>query len=85
MIVALALAATLAETSTINVFVVSFFPTKGVQIDRAVTSDVGGSYLDLKAKTERLTGEACDALERGSRFRGYKLDSEPALKYEQCS
>jgi len=82
MIVALALAAALAGTSTIKVFVVSYFPTSGDQIDRSVTGDVGGSYGELKSKTERLTKEACQALEEGSRFRGYKLDGEPALRYE---
>ena len=82
MLAAAVLAATVSSTATVKVFVVSFFPTKGGQIDRAVTHDVGGSYEDLKAKTERLTKEACEALEKGSRFRGYKLDSEPALRYE---
>jgi hypothetical protein len=81
MIAAIAVAATLAQTATINVFVVSYFPVVGDQIDKAVTQDVGGSYADLKAKTERLTKEACAALETGSTFRGYKLDTKPSLRY----
>lgn len=76
------LAASLLDPATIKVYVVSYFPTSGDQIDRKVTGDVGGNYADLKAKTEKLTDECCRALEEGSRFRGYKLKSEPALKYE---
>ncbi len=82
MIASTLLVATLAGTATIRVFVVSYFPVAGDQIDRSVTHDVGGSYADLKAKTERLTLECRQALERASRFRGYKLDSPPALRYE---
>lgn len=82
MISAAVLALTLAPTSTVKVFVVSYFPVVGDQIDRAVTYDVGGSYAELKAKTERLTQDACKALEDGSRFRGYKLSSPPSLLYE---
>ncbi len=65
----------------INVFVVSYFPTKGELMDKAVTGDVGGSYAELKAKTERLTEEACQALKTGSTFRGYKLKTSPSLTY----
>ena len=75
-------AALFAKTSTIKVLVVSYFPTVNGQIDRSVTHDVGGSYSELKAKTERLTAEACQLLSEGSRFRGYKLPSDPSLKYE---
>lgn len=82
MITALLLTAMLAETATIKVFVVSFFPVQGDQIDQSVTHDVGGSYAELKAKTERLTKDACDKLTEGSRFRGYKLSTKPSLRYE---
>ena len=82
MLAAVVFAVTLQQTQTVRVFVVSYFPVVGDQIDQSATSDVGGSYADLKAKTERLTNEACKALEEGSRFRGYKLDSRPALRYE---
>jgi hypothetical protein len=77
-----ALVLALQQPQTIKVFVVSYFPVVGDQIDRSVTGDVGGSYAELKAKTERLTAEACAKLEEGSRFRGYKLDSTPALRYK---
>lgn len=82
MIAATILAATFAQTATIKVFVVSFFPVHGDQMDRTATGDVGGSYAELKAKTQRLTKAACDALEQGSTFRGYKLPSPPSLRYE---
>ncbi len=72
-----------SQTQTIKVFVVSYFPVKGDMIDMAATKDVGGTYADLKAKTERLTKEACQLLEEGSRFRGYKNpNAKPALRYE---
>jgi hypothetical protein len=79
---------TIAPTSTIKVFVVSYFPVKtdpvaGVIIDQDVTKDVGGTYKELKAKTEKLTLEARQLLEEGSRFRGYKdASAVPALRYE---
>lgn len=82
MLTAALVATAIAQTATIKVFVVSYFPVDGDQIDRAVTHDVGGPYVELKAKTERLTEEACDALEKGSTFRGYKLDTKPSLRYE---
>ena len=81
--IALLAASLLAQTATIKVFVVSYFPVKGDQIDQGATKDVGGSYADLKAKTEALTKECARLLEDGSRFRGYKNpDAKPALRYE---
>jgi hypothetical protein len=77
----IAIAACLSQTQTIDVFVVSYFPVAGDQIDRSVTHDVGGSLAELREKTRRLTKEACAALENGSKFRGYKLASPPALTY----
>lgn len=82
MLVCIATVLSLAQTATIPVFVVSYFPTVGDQIDAAVTGDVHGSYSELRNKTERLTQECCKALEEGSRFRGYKLPSKPALVYK---
>jgi hypothetical protein len=82
--IALALAAALLDsTAVIRIYTVSYFPTQGNQIDRNVTGDVEGSYADLRAKTERLTREAMQALEAGSKFRGYKLPSPPAIRYEE--
>lgn len=83
MLVAAIAAVSLAQTATIKVFVVSYFPLKGDQIDREVTQDVGGAYTELRSKTQNLTGEACRLLSEGSRFRGYKnTDAKPALRYE---
>ena len=86
----LALTLNQMQPQTIKVFVVSYFPVVGDQIDKAVAGEeafnasirAGGSYASLKAKTERLTVEACKSLEEGSRFRGYKLPSQLALRYE---
>ena len=81
MLAAAILATTLVQTATIKVFVVSYFPVKGDQIDHDVTREARGPYIDLKAKTETLTAAACKLLEEGSRFRGYKRKSTPALRY----
>ena len=83
MILTLLAATAISAPATIKVFVVSYFPVSGDQIDRTVTQDVGGSYADLRARTQRLTREACELLENGSTFRGYKNSkAQPALRYE---
>ena len=82
MLTAALVATALVQAATVKVFVVSYFPVDGDQIDKTVTQDVGGPYADLKAKTQRLTNEACEALEKGSTFRGYKLETKPSLDYE---
>lgn len=67
---------------TIPVAVVSYFPRDGDKIDIRVTGDWGASYAETKAKCERLTGEVIQALEEGSRFRGYKNpNARPSLRY----
>lgn len=81
------LAAAIFQPTTIKVFVVSYFPIKagsnGEMIDQDLTVEVGGTYKDLKSKTESLTAEAQRLLMEGSRFRGYKkADSPAALRYE---
>lgn len=73
----------LAQTATIKVYVVSFIPVIGDNVDQAVTGNVGGTYKDLKTKVEGLTKEACELLEKGSTLRGYKNPKAvPALRYE---
>lgn len=57
--IATILAATLAQTATIDVCVVSFFPCRGDQIDQS------GSYVDLRAKTRALTIDAAKSPRRG--------------------
>lgn len=81
MIAATILAATLAQTATIEVFLVSYFPCRGDQIDQSVTHDVSGSYADLQAKTLELTKQAVYTLEQASRFRGYKTQNPPSVRY----
>jgi len=90
MLTAAILALALQQTQTIKIFVVGYYPVVGDQIDKAIAGEeafnaatrAGGGYAGLKSKTDRLTKEACAALEEASRFRGYKLPSKPALKYE---
>lgn len=77
------LAACLLAPTTVKVFVVSYLPVSGDQIDAKVTGGVGGSYVHLKAKTERLTKECARLLEEGTRFRGYKNPGAKAsLRYD---
>jgi len=66
----------------IPVLIISYFPTNGDQIDIRVTGDWGASLADTRAKTKRLTGEVIQALEQGSRYRGYtNPDAPPSLRY----
>lgn len=83
MLVALLASAGIAQTATIKVFVVSYFPVKGDQIDSSIAIENSGPVADVRAKTEKLTREASRLLEEGSRFRGYKDPAaKPALRYE---
>jgi hypothetical protein len=77
-------AASLVQTATIKVYVVGYYPVKGDQIDGEIAvENKNTSFVDLKAKTVRLTDEARALLTEGSRFRGYKNpDAKPAVKYE---
>ncbi|MFQ3586677.1 MAG: hypothetical protein SNJ76_03295 [Fimbriimonadaceae bacterium] len=66
----------------IPIVVVKYFPLDGDRIDRSRTGDWGETYAATKAKVDRLTREACAALERGSIFRGYKdFLAPPSLRY----
>jgi hypothetical protein len=66
----------------VPVLVLSYFPTNGAQIDVRVTGDWGASLADTRAKTRRLTGEIVEALEQGSRYRGYTNPAaRPSLAY----
>jgi len=76
------IALSLLPAETIQVYVVSYFPTKNGRIDVAVTGDVDRPLGEISAKTEKLTKEACAALEKGSTFRGYKVQNPPSLRYE---
>ena len=67
----------------IKVLVLHYFPTNGDNIDIRITGDWGASLQETRNKTRRMTQEVCQALEEGSRYRGF-ADSQslPALKYE---
>lgn len=62
----------------IPVAVVHYFPLDGDRIDIKVTGDWGAPYEETRAKCDRLTREVVEALQEGSRFRGYKDPSAPA-------
>lgn len=66
----------------IPVLVLSYFPTNGERVDVQVTGDWGALLSETRAKTQRLTREVVEALEQGSRYRGYTNPAaRPALKY----
>lgn len=68
---------------TVPVAVVSYFPVDGENIDIRVTGDWGRPYAETRAKCERMTRETIEALQEGSRFRGYKNPAaKPALIYK---
>lgn len=68
---------------TIPVAVVGYFPTAGDRIDISVTGDWGAPYEETRAKCRRMTQETIQALQEGSRFRGYKnAAAKPALLYK---
>lgn len=80
---ALLMAVLAPQSVTIPVVVVSYFPVDGDKIDIKVTGDWGDTYAATKAKTGRLTEEACEALGRATRFRGYKNPAAAqALEYK---
>lgn len=66
----------------IPVLLISYFPTNGDRIDIGATGDWGAPLADTRAKTKRLTREVIEALEQGSRYRGYTNPAAPpSLKY----
>ena len=66
----------------VPVLVLSFFPTNGDRVDVRVTGDWDAPLAETRAKTRRQTREAIEALEQGSRYRGYTNPvANPSLKY----
>lgn len=66
----------------VPVLVVRYFPVRGEQIDLRVTGDVTGSLQTLRQHTDRTTQQVIEALQRGSRYHGYKDPAAPAsLRY----
>ena len=69
---------------TVPVLVLRYFPVTAdkEKVDIAVTSNVGGSLREIQAKCDRMTEEAIEALQEGSRFRAYNDPKAPlSLKY----
>jgi hypothetical protein len=69
---------------TVPVLVLRYFPVTAdkEKVDIAVTSNVGGSLKEIQAKCDRMTEEAIEALQEGSRFRAYNDPKAPlSLKY----
>ncbi len=68
---------------TIPTLVISYFPVKNNQIDRAVTGDVGGSLEKIRRHTVATTEQVVRALESGSIYHGYKDPAaQPSLRYQ---
>jgi hypothetical protein len=72
-----------AEPFRIPVLVLQYFPTNGELIDIQVTGDWGESLAATRKKTRTLTDVVIEALEIGSRYKGYVDHSAVAsLDYE---
>jgi len=69
---------------SVPILVLRYFPVTpdGQKIDIKVTSNVDAPLADIKAKCDRMTKEAMEALTEGSRFRPYtNPEAPPSLKY----
>jgi len=78
-------AAATAGPWRVPVLLIHYFPVTpdGQRIDRAVTSNVGAPLAEIRRKCDRMTREAIDALQEGSRFRAYgNPAARPSLSYE---
>ncbi len=72
-----------ADVLTIPTLVVSYFPVKAGQIDRAVTGDVAGPLEQIRRHTTTATRRVVEALETGSIYHGYKdPTAQPSLCYQ---
>jgi hypothetical protein len=66
----------------IPIVIVKYFPVDGDRIDIKVTGDWGDTLAATRIKTERITQQTIAALEKGSRYHGYKdATAKPSLKY----
>src|SRR3990167_6852719 len=79
-------AASSTDTSyNLGVYVIKYFPltSDGQNIDITVTGDVGDPYSIIRQKTVDVTSNLKSALEKASRYLGYKDTSAlPALTYQ---
>ncbi len=73
------------DVYTMNVLVLSYFPltADGQSIDLQVTGDWGESYQSTLQKTRDQTKNLQNALEKGTKYLGYKNTTAPSgLKYK---
>jgi hypothetical protein len=69
---------------TVPVLNIRYFPVTadGKRVDVAVTSNVDAPLEKIRAKVDRMTKQAADALTEGSRFRAYiNPQARPSLQY----
>jgi hypothetical protein len=70
---------------TVPVLNIRYFPVTadGKRIDLAVTSNVGAPLDEIRAKVNRMTKQAAEALTEGSRFRAYNNgNAKPSVQYK---
>lgn len=70
---------------TVPVLEIRYFPltADGTRLDKAVTSNVDLPLDKIRAKCDRMTRQAAEALTEGSRFRAYKNPAaKPSLHYK---
>src|SRR5689334_3941539 len=70
---------------TVPVLNIRYFPVTadGKRIDIAVTSNVDAPLDKIRAKVDRMTKQAAEALTEGSRFRAYNNpNARPSLQYK---
>jgi hypothetical protein len=66
----------------VRVALVHYFPVDGDRIDIRKTGDWGETLAATREKCARMTRETIQALEQGSRFRGYKNpEARPSITY----
>lgn len=70
----------------IPILLVTYFPVRGANLDRAQTGDIDGPLIDVRGHTINTTARAIEALEKGSTYHGYKdLKAQPSLHYQIVS
>ncbi|MBW7883791.1 MAG: hypothetical protein H3C34_14370 [Caldilineaceae bacterium] len=72
-----------AQSFTIPVLVVNYFPVRNGHIDIRVTGDVSAPLEQVRSHTAAVTRQVVSALEEGSRYHAYKDPAAPScLHYE---
>src|SRR5213075_742556 len=69
---------------TVPILEIRYFPvTPGQRIDINVTSNVNSKLSDSRSKCDRMTRQAIESLQEGSRFRAYNNPAaKPSLIYK---